>query len=241
MKKRAPYNPSKPKLQGHLGIPSGERQAHSRSGFDTETITDGRYVSRERAMLTHPALLADLYNAVVRQYQEKQEPLPERIHIPKMTPSDRVSAPFRNLLWAYLKVRTEVVRGTINVADYEGVPTQKELNRVPLSQNQFDSRRFYAWIREQHGLMAITEFLDQVALQINPELIIDGDTPPTKSSIGRDLIGVENTRDAKAATDGALALACRALMEAAHDFAIIERRYRNEIERLARSQRLASA
>ena len=236
MKKRIPYNPAaktKQNLQGHLGVPNEHRQAHSASGFQIDEIAEDRFSSRERAMLTHPGLLADLYNAVVRKYAESGEPLPERIHIGKMTPSDRVTSPYRNILWAYLRVRAEVVRGAIKIADYEGVPSPRELNRVPLSQNQFDARRFYAWIREQHGLMVITDFLDQVALQINPELAADGETVPTKASIGRELIEIENARDAKAAADGALALACRAISEAARDFVIIERRHRNEIARLS--------
>jgi hypothetical protein len=234
MKKRIPYNPAKakPNLQGHLGVPNERRQAHSASGFQTDEIAEGRFVSRERAMLTHPGLLADLYNAEVRRYAESGEPLPERIHIGKMTPSDRITASYRNILWAYLRVRVEVERGTIKIADYEGVPSPRELNRVPLSQTQFDARRFYAWIRDQHGLMVITDFLDQVALQINPELVADGEDPPTKAGIGRDLIEIENARDAKTAADGALALACRAISEAARDFVIIERRHRQEIARL---------
>lgn len=238
MKKRTPYNPAKPKqnVRGHLGIPTPEREAHSRSGFERDVLAGNRYVSRERAMLTHPALLADLYNAVIRQYEEKGEPLPERIHLSKITPSDRITAAHRNLLWAYLRVRIEVVKGTLRVADYEGMPSQQDLNRVPLNQNQFDARRFYAWLREQHGMMVVTDFLDRVALQISPELASDGERAPTKADIGRDLIGVENTRDAKAATDGALALACRILAESARDFAIIERRYRSELERLSRTR-----
>ena len=235
MKKRIPYNPAraKPNPQGHLGVPNEHRQSHSVSGFQTEEIAENRFVSRERAMLTHPALLADLYNEVVRKHTESGEPLPERIHIGKMTPSDRATAPYRNILWAYLRVRAEVVRGTIKIADYEGVPTQRELNRVPLSQTQFDARRFYAWIREQHGLMVITDFLDQVTLQINPELAEDGETAPTKAGIGESLIDIENTRDLKVAADGALALACKAISEAARDFVIIERRHRHEIARLS--------
>jgi hypothetical protein len=236
MKKRIPYNPvvkTKQNLQGHLGVPNEHRQAHSASGFQIDEIAENRFSSRERAMLTHPALLADLYNAVVRKYAEAGEPLPERIHIGKMTPSDRVTALYRNILWAYLRVRAEVVRGTIKIADYEGVPSPRELNRVPLSQNQFDARRFYAWIREQHGLLVVTDLLDKVVLQLNPELAADGETVPTKAEIGRELIEIENARDAKAAADGALALACRVISEAARDFVIIERRHRNEIARLS--------
>lgn len=186
-------------------------------------------------MLSHPALLNELYNAIVRKHQEAGEALPERIHIPKMTPSDRVTAPYRNILWAYLRVRAEVLRGTIKAADYEGVPTQRDLNRVPLTQGQFDARRFYAWVREQHGLLSVTEFLDAVVLQLNPELASDGDPPPpTKAEIGKGLLGAINERDAKNAADGALVLACRALGEAARDFVILERRYRNEVARLSR-------
>ena len=107
------------------------------------------------------------------------------------------------------------------------------LNRVPLSQTQFDARRFYAWLREQHGLLVVTDFLDQVALQLNPELAADGETAPTKAGIGKDLIEIENARDAKTAADGALALACRVISEAARDFVIIERRHRQEIARLS--------
>lgn len=239
-KKRAPYNPAaktKVQLQGHLGVPTGYRESHSRAGFETERIAEGRYVSRERAMLTHPGLIAEQYQALMRKYAESGELVPEQINITKLTPSDRVTAPYRNLLWAYLRTRAEVVRGNIKVADYEGVPTQRELNRVPLSQNQFDARRFYAWIREQHGLMAITEFLDKIALQLNAELAEDGETVPSKADIGRTLIGLDNARDLKSATDGALALACRSLAEAAQDFVIIERRYRSEVERLAKNRR----
>jgi hypothetical protein len=241
VKKRTPYNPAKAQknLQGHLGVPSIERQSHSRAGFDTEEIAESRYVSRERAMLTHPALLADYYRDVMLKYAERGEQLPEQVVITKMTPSDRVSAAYRNILWAYMRVRTEVARGTIKIADYEGVPSQQELGRLPLNQNQFDARRFYAWIREQHGLMVITDFLDSVTLQVNPELAEDGETAPTKADIGRSLIDVENSRDAKTATDGALALACRSLAEAARDFVIIERRHRREIERLGRNQQYA--
>ena len=237
MKKRTPFNPAKTtkKLQGYLGVPNAERQARSRSGFETEQITDGRYVSRERAMLTHPALLIELYNQVVRKHQEAGEALPEKIHIPKMTPSDRATAAYRNILWAYLKVSAEVSRGTVKIVDYEGAPAAQGLNRVPLSQNQFDSRRFYAWIREQHGLLVVTDFLDSICKQMNPELVADGDTTPTKAEIGQSLTGAENARDAKNAADGALALACRVLSEAARDFVIIERRHRSEIQRLERS------
>jgi hypothetical protein len=238
MKKRTPHNPAKPapNLHGHLGVPNEHRQAHSRSGFDTEALADSRFVSRERAMLTHPALLTDLYNEVMRKLAESGEPVPEHIHISKMTPSDRVSAAYRNLLWAYLRVRAEVVRGTIKAADYEGAPVQRQLNQVPLSQSQFDARRLYAWIREQHGLMVVTDFLDSIVLQLNPELAGDGETAPTKADIGKGLIGIENARDAKTAADGALALACRVLSEAARDFVIIERRYRDEANRLSRQR-----
>lgn len=237
MKKRTPFNPAKTakNLTGYLGVPNVERQARSRSGFETEQITDGRYVSRERAMLTHPSLLMELYNQVIRKHQEAGETLPEKIHIPKMTPSDRVTASYRNILWAYLKVSAEVSRGTVKIVDYEGTPSAQALNRIPLSQNQFDSRRFYAWIREQHGLLVITDFLDSVCKQMNPELAADGEAPPTKAEIGQSLTGVENARDAKTAADGALALACRVLAEAARDFVIIERRHRGEVQRLQRA------
>ena len=237
MKKRTPYDPAKKtkqSLQGHLGVPNDFRATHSRAGFETEAIAEGRFVSRERAMLTHPGLLAEHYNALMVKLAESGEPVPEQVHLTKMTPSDRATAAYRNILWAYIKVRAEVARGKIKVADYEGVPTQRDLNRVPLSQTQFDARRFYAWIREQCGLLAVTDFLDQVVLQLNPEDAQEGEQAPTKTSIGRDLIDPETARDAKNATDGALGLACRVLAEAARDFVIIERRHRDEIRRLER-------
>lgn len=241
MAKRQPFDPAKAtnSLKGHLGVPSEQRERHSKSGFVTERIAEGRYVSRERAMLTHPGLLAELYNAIVRKHQEAGEPLPERVHIAKMTPSDRATAAHRNILWAYLRISAEVMRGNINIVDYEGMPSPQELERVPLSQTQFDARRFYAWLREQHGFMALTEYLDSVVVQLNPELASDDANAPTKAEIGQSLLGPVNERDAKAAADGALVLACRALSEAARDYMVLVRRYRSDLERLQRRSSLA--
>jgi hypothetical protein len=243
-KKRQPYNPAakpKPKgkhgLKGHLGVPNPQRDARSRAGFDVEAIADGRYVSRERAMLTPPALIQERHNELVRKYEASGEPLPERIQDNRTTPSDRATAAYRNILWAYLRVRADVVRGNIKIGDYEGAPSQRDPHRLPLSKGQFDARRWYAWLRAQHGMLPTTEYLDKVACQINPEMAEDCQDAPTKADLGRDLIDLENTRDLKSAADGALVLACRTIADAARDFVIIERRRRDEIERNSRQLR----
>ena len=236
-KKRQPYNPAKAakdKLKGHLGVPDEHRAARSRSGFDVETVADGHYSSRERAMLTHPGLLHERYNAIVRKHEERGEQLPERIQDSRNTPSDRVTAQYRNVLWSYIRIRVEVLQGEMTGVNYGGAPGRRDLNRVPLSDGQFDARRWYSWVRSQPGLLPVTDFIDQVVFQIYPELVEDGAVPPTKEDIGRSLTGTQTERDAKNATDGALALACQALADTARDFVIMERRHKNELKRLAK-------
>ena len=236
-KKRQPYNPAKAtkdKFKGHLGVPDERRAAKSSAGFDTEAIADGRYCSRERAMLTHPGLLRERYNAIVRKHEESGEPLPDRIQDNRTTPSDRVTAQHRNVLWSYIRIRTEVLQGEMKGVNYGGAPAPRDLNRVPLSDGQFDARRWYSWVRGQVGLLPVTDFIDQIVFQIYPELTDDGAAAPTKEDIGRDLTGTQNDRDAKNAVDGALALACRSLADAARDFVIMERSHKDELKRLAK-------
>ena len=235
-RKRQPYNPAKAtkdKYKGHLGVPDEHRAARSREGFDTEAVADGRYVSRERAMLTHPGLLHERYNAAIRKCEERGEPLPDRIQDNRTTPSDRATAQYRNVLWSYIRIRVEVLRGEMQGVNYSSTPGPRDLNRVPLSNSQFDARRWYSWVRSQPGLLPVTDFIDQVVFQVYPELIEDGAVPPTKEEIGRSLTGAQTERDAKHAADGALALACRALADTARDFVIMERRHKNELKRLA--------
>jgi hypothetical protein len=238
MKRRQPYNPaqkSKQDLRGHLGVANEYRQAHSKSGFETEQIADGRFSSRERAMLTHPQLLAELYNNVMRKYAESGQPVPERIHI-KMTPSDRATAPYRGILWAYLRTRAEVVTGSIKIADYEGAPSARDLHRLPLNQTQFSARRFYAWVREQPGLACVTDFLDRVVLQLNLAKAEDGEIVLSKAELGRELIDADNARDCKNASDGALVMCCRVLSETARDFLVLERRYQEQARRASQAR-----
>jgi hypothetical protein len=243
-----PYNPAKdPKpvlvAPGQLGIANQYRQQHSKSGYDVEQLAvgfergGGVVRSRERAMLTHPALIAELYNAMMLKLVNSGQQIPERIEI-KQTPGDRATAQHRGILWGYLSTRIEVLKGAVKIADYEGVPKSGDLHKLPLTQKQFDRRRFYAWVREQTGMAIVTDFLDRIVEHDNPELAADADAILTKHEMGEDLIGTQNRRDAENAVYGALSLSARILAEAARDFHTVESRYWQQIE-IAKRRKLA--
>lgn len=189
--------------RGQLGLPTPEREGHAREGFEVKQLAVGHgweggvVQSRERAILTHPQLLYELRNAMVKQYQDRGEEIPHRIHI-KQTPSDRATEGINHyFMWSYIQTHLEVLRGDINISDYEGAPRSSELHRLPRSlggdKKKFDNRRFYAWVRDQTGLAVVTNLLDRVAVHDNPGLTDDSERVLNKYEIGRYLLGKELT------------------------------------------------
>lgn len=198
---------SQPKTQdlyryrGQLGLPTPERASHMPDGFETTQLAAGHdreggvVQSRAQTILTHPALLSELYNASIKAYQDRGEALPAHIEIAQK-PADRATAQHRGVLWSYLSTHIEVMRGNCKIVNYEGTQGGSSHDRLPLPIQQFtgkawDRRRFYAWIREQTGMAYLTNFLDRVAEHDNPACLEDASAILTKHDLGRHLLDKE--------------------------------------------------
>lgn len=203
MSRRKPHNssstPSPSLHKGQLGLPTPERVNHYSDGYETKQLAVGHdreggvIQSRERAILTHPQLLSELYNLVIQEYAKRGDELPARVEI-KQTPADRATAGQRGVLWSYITTHLEVLRGDIRIGDYEGSPRSSDLHRLPSAvkdNKRFNRHRFYAWVREQTGLAVITDFLDRVAIHDNPGFADDASKVLKKWDIGRWLLGKE--------------------------------------------------
>ena len=251
-KKRKPHNPAAPTPpqalhRGQLGLPTPERANHYSDGYEVSQLAVGHdqqggvVQSRERAILTHPKLLSELYNLLMQDYAKRGEPLPERIEV-RQTPADKATAGWRGVLWSYIDVRTKVLQGGLGSVDYEGSSRGSSLSKIPAlvngNKHQFDKVRFYSWVRDQTGFARITDFLDQVILHDNPGLKNDADTILRKWEMGRELYETNNRRDGEHVFYGALVICAQALHEAALDFDQFQRRDR-QIYPLAGTRRIA--
>jgi hypothetical protein len=184
--------------RGQIGLPTPERAQHMPDGFEVRQLSagfsreGGVIQSRQVTILTHPALLSELYNAVIQQHQARGEPLPHHVDVNR-TPADRATAQHRGILWSYISARIDAIRGNIKIVSYEGAGGSYPGSRLPLPEREFvgrawDRRRFYAWVREQSGMAYLTDFLDRVVAHDNPGLDLDADTIITKHDIGRALL-----------------------------------------------------
>ena len=231
--KKKPWDPrtqARPtEFSEQLGFPKKERLNKSKAGFEAEQLAvgarrDGVVRSREKSMLTHPALLAERRTVIIRAYVEQGKELPsEGIKVPE-TPSDRASAQWRHLLWQYLQARYESINGKCSSTNFEKSSHSSDINKIPLTDNQFKRLGFYYWLRKQPGWKELTDFLDDIAAQCNPQACSSDHRLMSKVEIGSWLLDSDNPRDAKCAVDGALALACRALAGAAAEYSLLERR-----------------
>ena len=236
-KRNKPWNPAKEQrpedFSEQLGFPNKERLRHSKAGFDPEQVAighrqHGRVRSRERAMLTHPSLLADRIAAATQSYIEAGEELPKEVRAQE-TPSDRAVALHRNLLWSYLITRRQVVVGERKGTNYEASSRSSDTNRLPLTDGQFNRRAFYEWLRKQPGWRYFTaNFLDKIAAQVDPQASDDPDHIMSKAELGMWLIDCDSPRDGKNAADGALAAIVHGLADAAAMYAALERQKKKQ-------------
>ena len=222
--KKGPWVPGRTpipsKVAEDLGL-SGHRLQHG--DFESEQVSIGHHRLRERSMLTHPALLMERRAAATKAYVDAGKELPsDGIRVPE-TPSDRATAKYRSVLWRYLVSRWSIVPGRSGSTNFEKSSHSTDLNRLPLTESQFDQRAFYGWLKSQPGGKSLTSFLNKVAAQCNPQAHDPDYTIMSKAEIGMWRIDTDNPRDAKNACDGALAQACEQLAEMAAHYAAIER------------------
>ena len=213
-------------VASQLGL-SKERLQHG--DFDSEQVSIGHHRLRERSMLTHPALLAERRAVMTKAYVDQGKELPsEGIRVPE-TPSDRATTLYRSVLWRYMITRWQVVPGRSGSTNFEKSSHSSDLNRLPLTDSQFDGRAFYGWLKQQPGGKSLTNLLNKVAAQCNPQAH-DPDYPiMSKAEIGMWRIDTDNPRDAKNACDGALAQACEQLAEMAAHYAAMERQKKKAV------------
>ena len=231
MSRRKPFDPSKQKrpiqFSEQLGAPNVHRAAKSKAGFELEQLAlnaqrDGVVRSREKSMLTHPALLAERTNSKLRAYADQGKEPDQDIQI-QQTPSDRATAMYRHLLWQHFYAHWDDTAGKSGGTNFEKSSHSSDLNKLPLTEGQFGRRRFYAWLRKQPGGRELSDFLNDVAAQCNPQAYPPGYKIMSKQEIGAWLLDADSIRDSKSAVDGALALACRILAGMSAQFAAQER------------------
>jgi hypothetical protein len=227
--KKGPWVPGKQAMPSAVAAQLGLPQERLKKGdFETEQVAIGHFRLREKSMLTHPSLLAERTNAKLRAYADQGKEPDQDIQITQ-TPSDRATAMWRHLLWKYLETRYENINGKSGSTKFEQSSRSSELGRLPLSEDQFNRRRFYEWLRKQPGCKSLTNLLDRVAAQCNPQAH-DPDYPIlSKAEIGAWRIDSDNPRDAKNACDGALAQACEHLAEMAAHYAALERQQKKAV------------
>lgn len=233
MSRRKPFDPSKQKrplqFSEQLGAPNPHRAAKSKAGFVPEQLAvghrrDGVVRSKERSPLTHPSLLIEMQVERTRAHVDSGQELPELgIRVP-LTPSDRVTAPNRRILWQYIQTKIESELGKRNPINYEGAIRSGELHHLPLSDKQFNRRAFFEWLKHQPGWRYFTSYLDRFVELVEPQVANDPTKILTKTELGMWLLDCDGQRDAKSGADGGLAVICHGLAEAAADFAAYERR-----------------
>lgn len=234
-RKKGPWNPAtQPRpteFSEQLGFPTKERLRHSKTGFAPEQLAvghreHGRIRSREKSPLTHPSLIADMQAAKVKNYAESGKELPpDGVSIP-LTPSDRVTATNRRLLWQYIQTKIETELGRSKSINYEGASRSSELHRLPLSDSEFNRRGFFEWLKKQPGWGYFTSYLDKFVELVEPSISDDRTRILSKSEIGMWLGDTDSSRDAKNIADGGLAVVCHGLAEAAADYAMFKRNER---------------
>lgn len=223
-KSKRPWDPAKNVMPENVAKDLGitRRLDHSKAGFEPELVGIGHFRLREKAMLTDPALLSERANAKMRAYVESGKEPDKDIQI-SQTPSDRATAMWRNLLWSYMHARYKDVSGKIGSTNFEKSSHSSDLNRLPLTDNQFSRLKFYNWLRKQPIGLELSNFLNDIAAQCNPQAHPPEHKIMSKTEIGAWLIDSDTPRDCKSATDGALALACRLLAGAQAQFFAQER------------------
>ena len=232
-RKRGPWNPARnimpDKVAKDLGL-GVERLQHSKAGFEPEPTGIGHFRLKEKAMLTHPALLAERTNIALRAYADQGKTPDNDVQI-NQTPSDRATAMWRKLLWDWLVTHYEVEQGKAGRTNFEKSSHSSDLNRVPLTDDQFSRRGFYSWLRTQPMGKDLSDFLTDIAAQCNPQACGAGQRVMSKSEIGAWLLDADNPRDTKNACDGALALACRLLAGAQAHYVAMKRYERHIVKK----------
>jgi len=223
-KKKGPWIPGKTpvplKVAQDLGL-SGHRLNQSKSGFEAEPVGIGHHRLREKAMLTHYSLLAERRNAKLRACLDQGKE-PEDLQITQ-TPSDRAVAMWQYLLWSYMETIYQIVEGKSGKTNYEKSSHSSDLNRLPLTEKQFNLRKFCGWVEKQPGGKELASYLTQVAAQCNPQAFPPDYPVMSHAEIGAWLLDHDATRECKVAATGALALACRILAGMSAVFAAQER------------------
>jgi len=173
-------------------------------------------------MLTHPSLLAERTNLVLRSYADQGKQPDKDVQIVQ-TPSDRATAMWRKLLWDWIVTHYESEQGKVGRTNFEKSSHSSDLNRLPLTDNQFSRMGFYNWLKTQPMGKELTDFLIDIAAQCNPQACNPDQRIMSKAEIGAWLLDADSPRDCKNATDGALALACRLLAGAQAHYAAMKR------------------
>ena len=173
-------------------------------------------------MLTHPALLAERTNIILRAYADQGKQPDKDVQIAQ-TPSDRCTAMWRKLLWDWMVTHYEAEQGKSGRTNFEKSSHSSDLNRVPLTDDQFSRRGFYCWLKTQPMGRELSDFLIDIAAQCNPQACGAGQRVMSKAEIGAWLLDADNPRDCKNATDGALSLACRMLAGAQAHYVAMKR------------------
>ena len=202
-----------------LGV---ERLRHSKAGFEPEPTGIGHFRLKEKAMLTHPSLLAERTNIVLRAYADQGKTPDKDVQI-NQTPSDRVTAMWRKLLWEFLQTHWEAEQGKSGRTNFERSSHSSDLNRLPLTDDQFNKRGFYSWLKSDPIGAGLAEFLIDIAAQCNPQACGSEQRVMSKTDIGAWLLDADNPRDTKNACDGALGLACRLLARGQAHYAAMKR------------------
>ena len=224
-RKKGPWNPARnimpEKVAQDLGL-AKQRFQHSKAGFESEPTGIGHFRLKEKAMLTHPSLLAERTNIILRAYADQGKQPDKDVQITQ-TPSDRATAMWRHLLWQFLQTHWEAEQGKSGRTNFEKSSHSSDLNRVPLTDDQFSRRGFYNWLKTQPMGKELSDFLIDIAAQCNPQACGPGQRVMSKSEIGAWLIDCDSPRDSKNACDGALALACRMLAGAQAHYVAMKR------------------
>jgi len=225
-RKKGPWNPSKQpvpaKVAQDLGLPS-QRLKHSKAGFESEPTGIGHHRLKEKSPLTHPAIIAQRQAEMTSAHAESGKEFPSEGIRVSLTPSDRVTALNRRILWQYILTRIEIEVGKRRGINYEGSSRSSDLHQLPLTDNQFNRRAFVEWLRKQPGWGYFTNYLDRFVELVDSNAAADPSKIMSKAEIGMWLGDVDSSRDAKNIADGGLGVICHGLAEAAADFAASER------------------
>lgn len=220
-------------ISGQSGIPTKERACKSRSGFEVRQLAagfshDGGVVqSRERTMLTNPALMRDKLDELLGRERENPK-LPSLIHS-LGTSSDHAIEGHSKVFWMYAKTHMNVMAGKVNISKYGDSSNSSDIHKLPLSDHEFLQRHFYAYA-QQHLPDVIRDFLGWVVLHDNPDL--SENSAISRGEIGGILVIGKKGQPARDVADGALSICVRVLSEMHKDFDIWFKRHRQHIAKV---------